>query len=185
VFSPGVLDGLPAIYYGGMRVRPSDVAALQRNAYRAYPTVTVVNAADVLEIVQDVINQVSMVVRFVSLFAILAGAVVLASSIAGTQFRRVREVALLKTLGATRARVVTILSAEFFVLGAVAGVLGSILAIAFASLLLNRLFDAEFRLDALPALLAVAFTAVIATFGGWLAAYRFVSQKPLEALRNE
>jgi putative ABC transport system permease protein len=185
VFTPDALRGLPAIYYGGMRVRAADVPALQREAYRRFPTVTVVNAADVLEIVQDVINHVAVVVRFVSLFAIVAGAVVLASSVAGTQFRRVREMALLKALGATRARVFAILSAEFSVLGAMAGLLGSVLATVFSGLLLQRFFDTEFRAELLPAAAAILATALIATAGGWLAAYRFLSQKPLEALRNE
>ncbi len=74
----------------------------RRPLYERNPTVTVVNIADVLVIVQDVVDQVALVTRFVSAFAILAGAVILASSVAGTRFRRVREVAILKTVGATR-----------------------------------------------------------------------------------
>ena len=185
VFTPGALEGLPAIYYGGMRVRAKDVAALQRAAYRRYPTVTIVNAADVLEIVQEVVDQIAIVVRFVSSFAILAGAIVLASSVAGTRFRRVREIAIFKALGATRRRVSGIFSIEFIVLGAVAGLMGSILATAFSALLLQRFFDAGFRFDPVPNLLAIVFTALLATSAGWLAGYRILGRKPLEVLRNE
>lgn len=186
IFSPGALDGLPATYYGGVRVEPKAVARLQRAAYERYPTVTVVNIADVLEIVQDVVDQVAVVTRFVSAFAILAGAVILASSVAGTRFRRVREVAILKTVGATRGRVASIFSVEFLILGGVAGLMGSLLATGFSALALNRLFRAaEFQPDVLPNLLAIALTALVAVAAGWLASYRILGRKPLEVLREE
>jgi putative ABC transport system permease protein len=185
IFSAGTLDGLPIIYYGGLRVEPRAVAALQRATYDRFPTITVVNVADVLEIVQQVVDQIALVVRFISMFAILAGIVILASSVAGTRFRRVREVVILKTLGATRRRVAGIFSVEFLILGAVAGLMGSLLATAFSSLLLKRWLDAGFHIDLLPNLACIALTALVANAAGWLASFRILNQKPLEVLRAE
>ena len=87
-----------------------------------------VNVADVMQIVEDVVQRIATVIRFISGFTILAGAVMVASSMAGTRFRRMREVVTLKTLGATRRRIAWIFSVEFLALGAVAGVMGSLLA---------------------------------------------------------
>ena len=185
IFNAGTLDGLPIIYYGGVRVAPRAVAQLQRATYEKFPTVTVVNVADVLEIVQQVVDQIALVVRFISVFAILAGIVILASSVAGTRFRRIREVVILKTLGATRRRVAGIFSVEFLVLGAVAGLMGSLLATAFSALLLKRWLDADFRIDLLPNLLCILLTALVANAAGWMASYRILGQKPLEVLRAE
>jgi putative ABC transport system permease protein len=185
IFDPPTLAGLPATYYGGVRVKPADVAALQRAAYKMFPTVSVINAADVLQIVQDVVDQIALVIRFISLFTILAGVIILASSIAGTRFRRIREVVILKTLGATKRRVVGIFSVEFLILGAVAGLMGSLLATGFSSLLLKRFFEARFRFDPLPNLVAVLTTALIANAAGWLASFRILGRKPLEILREE
>jgi putative ABC transport system permease protein len=185
IFNAGTLDGLPIIYYGGVRVEPRAVPALQRATYEQFPTVTVVNVADVLEIAQQVVDQIALVVRFISMFAILAGVVILASSVAGTRFRRIREVVILKTLGATRKRVAGIFSVEFLVLGAVAGLMGSVLATAFSALLLKRWLDADFRLDPVPNLVCILLTALVANAAGWLASYRILGQKPLEVLRAE
>jgi putative ABC transport system permease protein len=185
IFNAGTLDGLPIIYYGGVRVEPRAVAALQRATYERFPTVTVVNMADVLEIVQQVVDQIALVVRFISMFAILAGVVILASSVAGTRFRRIREVVILKTLGATRKRVAGIFSVEFLVLGAVAGLMGSVLATAFSALLLKRWLDADFRVDPVPNLICIALTALVANAAGWMASYKILGQKPLEVLRAE
>jgi putative ABC transport system permease protein len=185
LFSPGSLDGFPAIYYGSVRVNPHDVAALQRAVYEAMPTITVINMADVLEIVQQVVDQIAVVVRFVSAFTIMAGAIILASSVAGTRFRRIREVVILKTLGATRRRVAGIFSMEFLVLGAAAGLLGSALATGFAAVVVKRLLKSDFHIDAAADLFSIALTAVVAIAAGWLASYRILGQKPLEVLRDE
>ena len=166
IFSPGALAGVPLTYYGGVRAEPKAVPRIQRAAYERYPTVTVVNIADVLEIVQGVVDQVALVTRFVSAFAILAGVVILAASVAGTRFRRIREVAILKTVGATRRRVASIFSVEFLILGGVAGLMGSLLATGFSALALKRLFSsAEFQIDFLPNLLAIVLTALVAVAG--------------------
>ncbi|MGH9660032.1 MAG: ABC transporter permease, partial [Bryobacteraceae bacterium] len=105
IFSPGALDGLPMIYFGGVRMKAASIARFQKEAFRRFPAVSVINIADVIDRIQDVVDQIAIVVRFISAFAILAGVVILASSVAGTRFRRVREVVILKTLGATRRRV--------------------------------------------------------------------------------
>ena len=184
-FAPGALDGLPAIYYGGVRMKPESVGRIQKAVYDKYPTITVINMADVLEIIQSVVDQISMVVRFISGFSMLAGAVILASSVAGTRFRRIREVVILKTLGATRARIAKIFSVEFFVIGTVAGLMGGMLAGGFGWILLNRLLKAETGVDLVPVLSAIGGTALLAVATGWLASYRTLGQKPLEILRDE
>jgi len=184
-FTPGALDGLPAVYYGGVRMKPESVGRMQKAIYDKYPTITVINMADVLEIIQSVVDQISMVVRFISGFSMLAGAVILASSVAGTRFRRIREVVILKTLGATRARIAKIFSVEFFVIGTVAGLMGGMLAGGFGWVLLNQLIKADTGVDFVPVLSAIGATALLAVATGWLASYRTLGQKPLEILRDE
>ncbi len=166
IFNTSALTGFPIIYYSSLRAQPTAVPALQEALYQRFPTVTVVNVADVLQIVQSVVVRISQVVRFFSMFAILAGAVILSSSVAGTRFRRMREVVILKTLGATRWRVSRIFSVEFLVLGGVAGLMGSLLAGGFANLLLKRMLDAQMSIPVVPILLSVIATALIANAAG-------------------
>lgn len=185
VFNPPALAGLPTTFYGGVRMTPSEVGAMQRAVFKEYPAITVVNIADALEIVQQVIDQIALVIRFLSAFAILAGAIILAASVAGTRFRRVREVVILKTLGGTRHQVQRIFSVEFLTLGAVAGLLGACLAAAFSNLILTRLLGAKFHFDIRVTLVCVLLTALLSQVSGWLASVRILGQKPLEVLREE
>jgi putative ABC transport system permease protein len=185
IFNSGQLENLPAVYYGSARVRPADVAAMQRVVYARFPTVTVVNVADVMQIVEDVVQRIASVIRFISGFTILAGAVMVASSVAGTRFRRMREVVTLKTLGATRRRIAWIFSVEFLALGTVAGFMGSLLAGGFAALVLKRLLQIDFHPALLTHTIAVGTAALVATVAGWGASFRILGRKPLEILRDE
>jgi len=178
------LDGLPVVWSGGVHVQPERVGELQRALYAAYPTVTVINVAQALETVRAVVIQIAYVIQFLAAFSIFAGVVILASSIAGTKYRRIREVVVLKTLGATRGRIATIFSIEFAVLGLVAGVVG----IGFANLITRTLLhqmNVVYKAQLLLNFGALAGVAALTVATGWIASHRILEQKPLEVLREE
>jgi putative ABC transport system permease protein len=185
VFNHVTLEGFPVIFSGGVRVDAAKAGAIQRAVFGKFPTVTVINIADVLQIVQQVIDQIALVIRFLSAFAILAGAIILAASVAGTRFRRVREVVILKTIGATRKQVGRIFSIEFLTLGAVAGIMGALLADGFTNLVLTQLLETEYHVDWVASAVCIVSTAVLANVAGWVASVRILGQKPLEVLREE
>jgi putative ABC transport system permease protein len=166
-------------------MKPSSVGSFQRAMFEKFPAATVVNVADALAMVQDVVSQIALVIRFLSMFAILGGAIILAAAVAGTRFRRVRETAILKTLGATRRIVARIFSVEFLTLGAVAGLMGALLASVFSYLMLTRFLEVGFKFDWRASLVAMLLAALLANASGWLASYRILGQKPLEVLRDE
>lgn len=184
ILPPPALAGLPVIWYGGVHADPARVGELQRALYNAYPTVTVINVAQALETVRSVVIQITYVIQFLAVFSIFAGIIILASSIAGTRYRRIREVVVLKTLGATRRRIATIFSIEFAVLGVVAGVVGMIFANLVAEVLLRRM-DVVFHWQWGWSAVALVGTAALTVVTGWVASHRILGQKPLEVLREE
>jgi putative ABC transport system permease protein len=184
VVPSGLIAAEPATWYGGAHIDPKQVGALERSLFAEYPTVTVINVADVLDRIDSVVNQITFVVRLLAGFSILAGLMILASSIASTRFRRMREAVVLKTLGATRMRIVRTFSVEFSVLGLLAGAVGVVFANALTRVLLKRL-DVTFHVEWRATLLALVGTAVLATATGWIASYRILGLRPLEVLREE
>lgn len=185
VFNESALRGAPATYIGGARVEPEHSIDLSRNTFDAFPAVLFVNAVDFFETVQEVVDQIAFVVRFVSAFAIVGGIIVLVSAIAATRFRRLREVAILKTLGGTRNRIAQIFSVEFLILGGVAGAAGSLLAVAYTGLLTRDILDLDVAVEPSAVLLTVILTALVATSAGWGASLRTLGSRPQEILRNE
>jgi putative ABC transport system permease protein len=184
VLPSGLLKDQPATWYGGAHIDPRQVATMERALFAAYPTVSVINIADVLARVESLVDQITFVVRFLAGFSIFAGLTILASSIAGTRFRRMQEAVVLKTLGATRMRIVRTFSVEFSVLGLLAGSVGVI----FANLLTKVLLEwakVDFHIEWRATLVALVGTAALATATGWIASYRILGLRPLEVLREE
>ena len=123
-------------------------------------------------------------VQFLAGFSIFAGLVILASAIAGTRYRRIREVVVLKTLGATRGRIAAIFSIEFATLGLVAGLVGLVFANISSHVLLHKM-ELDYRFLAGENLLVWVTVAALTVATGWLASFRVLGQKPLEVLREE
>jgi putative ABC transport system permease protein len=184
ILSQQSLVHLPVVWYGAMHVDTPQIPQMQRALFATYPTVTVINIADLLDTVAGIVHQVTLIVRFLAAFSILSGLVILASSVASTRFRRIREVVVLKTLGARRARVAAVFGVEFMVLGLLAGCVGVIFANLLTVILLHRL-DVTYRLQWPAAVAAAAGTALLAVLTGWLVSIRILGQRPLEVLREE
>jgi len=184
ILAPGLLRDTPATWYGAVHVAPARIALLERVLFAAYPTITVINLADILQTIQDVAGHIILVIRFLAGFSILSGAIILASSVASTRFRRIREVVVLKTLGATRNRIAQVFSIEFIVLGLLSGAVGVVFANLLARVLLHRM-EVAWHADYLSSSFTVFATAVLAVATGWVASFRILGQKPLEVLREE
>jgi putative ABC transport system permease protein len=184
ILPKALLDDQPTVWYGDIHARPVAIPEIERALFATYPTVTVINIADILQTITGVVDQITIVIRFLAGFSILSGLIILASSIASTRFRRIREVVVLKTLGATRNRIATVFSVEFVVLGLLAGAVGALFANVLSRILLHRM-DVVFQRDVRGSLTAVLGTAVLAVATGWIASFHILGQKPLEVLREE
>jgi len=184
ILPSGPLKGLPNVWYAAVQVQPKEIPFMERALFAAYPTVTVINIADILDTVQSVVHQITLVIRFLAGFSILSGAIILASSVASTRFRRIREVVVLKTLGATRNRIAAVFSIEFVVLGLLAGVVGVIFANLLSRVLLHRM-EVPYHPEFVVSGISIVATAALAVATGWVASFRILGQKPLEVLREE
>lgn len=184
VLPSAILQNLPATWYGGVHMDSHQIPDMERALFAAYPTVTVINIADVLDRIESVIDQVTLVVRVLAGFSIFAGLMILASSIASTRFRRMQEAVVLKTLGATRMRIVRTFSIEFSVLGLLGGAVGIVFANLLTRVLLRRM-EIHFGIEWSATLIALVGTAALATATGWVASYRILGLRPLQVLREE
>ena len=184
VVPSGMVKNQSPTWYGGVHMDPKRVGEMERSFFAKFPTITVINVADVLSRIESVVDQITFVVRLLAGFSILAGLMILASSIASTRFRRMREAVVLKTLGATRMRIVRTFSVEFSVLGLLAGAVGVVFANLLTRVVVHRL-EVSFHIEWGATLIALAGTALLATATGWIASYRILGLRPLEVLREE
>ncbi len=179
------LHSYPAIWYGGVHVDPAHTAEVRRALYQHYPSITVIDVAATIETVREAVLQIVYVIQFLAAFSTFAGIVILASAIAGTRYRRIREVVVLKTLGATRAHIAAIFSIEFAMLGLIAGAVGLLFANLISRILLHRALHFDYHFQ--PGLTLVFWVGAgfLTVACGWIASHRVLGQKPLEVLREE
>ena len=120
IMPPGALDGAPASFITSFHLAPGQ-AALGRELVAAFPTLTLIDVAAILQQLQDVLNQLGLAVQFVFLFTLGAGLLVLFAALEASFDERVRELAVLRTLGARHRQLREAMMVEFAAMGLVAG----------------------------------------------------------------
>jgi putative ABC transport system permease protein len=186
VFPEGPLDDAPQSYVLLSRVDdPVRRAHLQRAIVEAHPNVSTLDLAQVQRAIEGVLDKVVLAVRFMALFSLAAGALVLAGAVAASRYQRVREGALLRTLGARRSQLVRILLAEYAVLGALAAGAAILLSTLAGWAVVRFVFDGAFALPG-PALLGLLLSVLGLTIAVGLSGSTEVWRRPpLEVLRAE
>ena len=124
VATPKLLAEAPASFISAFHL-PEGRLAFANSIAQRFPNLTLVDMSAILRQAQVIIDQVVQAVRFVFLFALAAGVLVLYSALLATQDERAQEAALMRALGASRRQIVAAQRAEFLVLGLVAGVLAA------------------------------------------------------------
>jgi putative ABC transport system permease protein len=186
VFEPGLLDQAPQTFVVLGRVDDAaERGRLQRMVVERFANVTTVDLATLQDAVERLVNQVTLAIRFMAVFSLLTGALVLVGAVATSRFQRVREGALLRTLGATRRQVLRVVLAEYLALGSLAAVVGVGLAVGAAWAIAKWVFDGPFAVP-VP---AVGLLALVVTLGtalvGLLNSRDVLRLPPLEVLRTE
>ena len=186
VFPEGVLEPAPKFFIIATRVRsPAHSAEVQQAVVGAFPSVSAIDLGLVLQTLDGIFNKVSLVVRFMAMFVAVTGVIVLAGAVLTGRFQRVRENVLLRTLGATRRQVQRIMLAEYGVLGVLAAITGSLLAVGANWLLVHFVFQTRFTLPPLLLLATVLTVTGVTVVTGLLASRGACDHPPLEVLRQE
>ena len=186
VFPEGTLDDAPQTF--ATMARAEDAAArgrLPRALAEAFPNVSALDLSEVQRAVDGVVDRVAQAVRFISLFSLATGVVVLLGALATSRYQRVREAVLLKTLGASRRQLLAVACVEYVGLGALGALAALVLALAAGWAIVHFAFDARFAAPA-GALGALSLGIVALTVAVGLAGSLDVFRRtPLAVLRAE
>jgi putative ABC transport system permease protein len=124
-------------------------------------------------------------ISFVGSFVLLSGILILIGSVALTKSQRIYENAILKTLGANRRTLATILFSEYGLLGLIAGVVATTFAVSMSYVVCRYLMDIEWQFDPVTTALGIAVTALLVTIVGATASFDVLFRKPLATLRSQ
>ena len=182
----GVLESLP--HSRSILVKADDsqsLSAFYGSVTDRYPDLFVINVPLILGVVQEVFSRVTYMIRFMSLFSIIAGIMVLAGAVMVSRQARVEQTVLLKTLGASKKQVYTIMCAEYLCLGFLATATGLGLAMAAAWALTGFQLNVVLIIPKVPLAVAAVVLMVLTLTVGLLNSRGIYARPPLEVLRAE
>jgi len=185
-FPAGLLEDAPQFHVLVTKVPDRETAVIvQQRVISEFGNISVIDLELVLTTVDNILSRVGFVIRFMALFSIFTGLIVLSGAVVASRFQRIQESVLLKTLGARGKQVLQIMSVEYIMLGFISAATGLLLSYFGAWALAWFVFEANFLPD--PATIAgmlVIVMAITLTIG-LLNSRDIYRKSPLEVLRNE
>ena len=188
VFSPNAFRGAPHTRLATLTYpdggRPAEEGVLIRRLADAFPMVTTVRVKDALAAVAAIIGDLVLAIRGASVVTLLAAALVLGGALAAGHRARVYDAVILKTLGATRARLLSAYAIEYLLLGSATALFGVLSGSLAGWLIVTELMHLRFTWLPWPALTAALVAVVVTIALGLLGTFRALGQEPAPVLRN-
>jgi putative ABC transport system permease protein len=192
VFSPGTFRGAPHTHIatltyprGGSIAQETAVeTALLKAAANEFPTVTAVRVRDVLDAVGNLVANLVLAIRGASALTLLVAVLVLGGALAAGHRHRVYDAVILKTVGATRLRLLSAYALEYFALGLATAVFGVAAGTAAAAFVVTKVMHLSFAVVPGPSLVAAAGAVAATVVLGLLGTFTALGQKPAPVLRN-
>lgn len=182
LMSPVALADAPTSYLTAFFL-PPDRSTLIQTLVRDFPNLTAFDVGAMLSQVKFILNQVVQAVQTLFLFTIAAGVLVLAAAFFSTRDERMREVAILRMLGANSRQLSVAMTVELVLIGGLSGVLASLGASTIAWVLAEQVIDITFGWPVWPWLLGVVAGVAAALLAGSLALRGVLKTPPLLSLR--
>ena len=188
VFSPGTFSGAPHSDIASLTFADggttAEETAIIKSLADAFPTVTAVRVKDTLDTLDDIIGNLVLALGGASSITLIAAAFVLGGALAAGQRFRIYDAVVLKTFGATRARLLAAYALEYLLIGSISVVFGVSMGSVAADLIVTRVMEFPFTWVAWQAG-AAAFAALAVTLAlGLAGTFAALGRKPAEVLRN-
>jgi putative ABC transport system permease protein len=186
VFPVGVLEEAPQ-FHVFLTHAPTQESSVkfQQETVKRFPNVSIIDLDLVLSTLNDLLDKIAFVIRFIAVFSIVTGLVVLISSIRISRYQRMQENVLLRTLGASGRQVLWITALEYFFLGSMAAAAGIVIALAASWALARFSFESPFSPKLMPLLIIYISIATLTIIIGMLNSRGTLNRPPLEVLREE
>jgi putative ABC transport system permease protein len=186
VFPTGVLEQAPQIFVTATRIDDQQQANMfQQQLVLQYPNVSLIDLRLILSTVNELFDKLGLVIRFLALFSIVTGLVVLAGAVINSKFVRIRENVLLRTVGARSRQIISITLIEYAYLGLFSALTGMILSLGGGWLLTRFFFEITFAFDWVELLIISGGVVVLTMAIGWFNSREVIGTPPLQVLRKE
>ena len=188
VFSPHAFDGAPHTHLATLTYPDGSTSSQEGAVVRAisenFPMVTAVRVKDALEAIGGIVANLVLAIRGATALTLLAAALVLGGALAAGHHYRVYDAVILKTLGATRARLIAAYAIEYLLLGCATAIVGALSGSFAGWVIVSDLMHLRFAWAPVPALAAITGAVLVTVILGLAGTFAALGQKPASVLRN-
>lgn len=186
VFPTGVLEDAPQVYVTATRIDDQQSAnRFQQQLIMQYPNVSLIDLRLILSTVNDLFNKLGAVIRFLALFSIITGLVVLTGAVINSKYVRMKENVLLRTIGARTKQITRITLIEYAYLGLFSALTGMVLSLGGGYLLTTFFFKITFAFNWQEVVTITAGVVLLTMVIGWWNSREVIATPPLQVLRKE
>lgn len=183
ILSPAAMKEMSPLYMGAFYLPPEKKSSIA-DLISQHPTVVVIQVDEILYFIQQVITRVTQAIEWVMALVFAAGLLVLIASVRSSHDRRMREHALLRTLGGSKRLIAGSLVLEFVVLGFLAGLVGAAGAELSVLLLQTKVFHMDYSPTWWTWIAGPAFGTILIGGVGYLSTRKLIYQPPVLILRE-
>jgi len=133
--------------------------------------------------VSSALNAIASATSWGASATLLTGFVVLIGAAAAGERRRIYESAVLKTLGASRARILTSFALRSAIMGAAAGIVALFAGVVASWAVMTQVMDSSYQFEPISALLIIFGGAFASLLTGLIFALRPLAARPARVLR--
>jgi len=183
--NPAAVQGAPHTHIATVYADEAAEAAILRDLSRAYPNITAIRVRDAIGRVTEALQAIATATAWAAAATLITGFVVLIGAAAAGERARVYEAAVLKTLGATRARILLSFALRSALMGAAAGAVAIVAGGIAGWAVMTFVMDADYAFEPVSAI-AIVLGGVLATLLAGLAfAWRPLAARPAQVLRAQ
>jgi len=183
--NPTALQGAPHTFISTVYAEEEAEAAILRDVSKAYPNVTAIRIREAIDRVTEALEAIATATAWAAAATLVTGFVVLIGAAAAGERARVYEAAVLKTLGATRGKILASFALRSALMGAAAGVVAIVAGGIAGWAVMVFVMEASYRFEPVSAF-AIVLGGVLATMAaGLLFALRPLAARPAQVLRSQ
>lgn len=187
VTPPQVLDNFPASYMTSFHL-PTDSDGkndhILNKLVQKFPNLTVIDVAAILQQVQSIVSKMSQAIAYVFIFSLLAGVAVLYAALVATRDERVREITLLRVLGASRKQVSWAILAEFLCIGLIAATVAALVATGLSFYISHFVLNIPYIFNPLTTIVSIVAASLLVPIASWLVIRKYLQQPPKQLLNS-
>ena len=185
VFPEKNLRAAPQTFFAALKVNKSEIARLENTIVNRFPNISTINVGETAAELEKILQKLSSIINFFASFSILAGALILVSSVLATRMARIKEAVYYKVLGADTWFVLRIFFLENFLLALLSGGCAILVAQIGSWGLCRFLFAIDYDPSWRVSTIMLGMTICLVVALGLISSVSILHQKPILFLREQ